>query len=163
MEFRWAIQSLESAALHLRTWGRNVYLGKGLKTEMALENPTRFLDSILINMHDRGVQLDINTANKMLNCYSCTGRTGRALHFFYRLGKDYVGKGALFENEGKLPHDEYGEFRIRMKMNHPPPAYKVPGQSMKDKRGRNHISNLKESVSVTFVNFCFFNFCFFNF
>jgi pentatricopeptide repeat protein len=91
-EFHYAIQSIVSAGLYLRK-NRNVFLREDQQPE--IDNPTRWLDAILVNMSDRGVELDTKMANQMLDCYCSTGRSGKALHFFYKITREYV------EGDGK--------------------------------------------------------------
>jgi len=86
-EFHYAIQSIVSAGLYLRK-NRNVFLREDQQPE--IDNPTRWLDAILVNMNDRGVELDTKMANQMLDCYCSTGRSGKALHFFYKISREYV-------------------------------------------------------------------------
>ncbi len=82
IEFIYAIQSIHSASLYLRQ-NRNVFLKEKLQPD--IDNPTRWLDAILVNMSQRGVKLDTKTANRMLDCYACAGRSGKATHFFYKV------------------------------------------------------------------------------
>ncbi|KAL7437077.1 hypothetical protein ACHAXM_007138 [Skeletonema potamos] len=88
-EFLHAITSIQSAQLPLRR-SRNIYLHESTFSESALDNPTRYLDAILINMSKRGVQLRPDMAARMLDCYASTGRTGRAIHYFYKVRRDPV-------------------------------------------------------------------------
>ncbi len=52
---------------------------------MMVEDPTRWLDAILLNMSQRQFPLDIEVANHMLLCFSSTGKSAKALHFFYHV------------------------------------------------------------------------------
>ena len=90
-EFIHAIQSIQSAQLPLRR-SRNIYTHESsIGSDMALlDNPTRYLDAILLNMSQRNVPLRPEIATQMLNCYASTGRTGRALHYFYKVVRDPV-------------------------------------------------------------------------
>ena len=88
-EFLHAITSIQSAQLPLRR-SRNIYLHESTFSESALDNPTRYLDAILINMSRRGVPLRPEMAARMLDCYASTGRTGRAIHYFYKVRRDPV-------------------------------------------------------------------------
>lgn len=151
-EFRHAIQSIQSAGLYLRR-GRNVFLGE--KGQPPLDNPTRWLDAILLNMSGRGVQLDVGTANKMLDCYASMGRTGKAVHFFYDVVRDFVeGDGTYYDSreakaagggrtehggglEGRkiprkvragMPTFYDRKVKVRMRMKNPPPFHKVPSK-----------------------------------
>uniref|UniRef100_A0A7S4IIK3 Pentacotripeptide-repeat region of PRORP domain-containing protein n=1 Tax=Odontella aurita TaxID=265563 RepID=A0A7S4IIK3_9STRA len=163
-EFRFAVQSVRSAGLYLRT-NRNVFASGGERSgggagggadaspagslDKSLDNPTRFLDAILLNMSSRGAELDLIIANKMLDCYASTGRTGRASHFFYRVvrtpvdeeeGEDDDGDddGDEYEYEGGGDGNEYGDedvigkrrgrYAVRMKMRPLPPFRKIPSE-----------------------------------
>lgn len=86
-EFIHAITAIQSAQLPLRR-SRNLYLHESSFAESALDNPTRYLDAILLNMSQRGVPLRPEMATQMLACYASTGRTGRALHYFYKVIRD---------------------------------------------------------------------------
>ncbi len=88
-EFIHAINSIQSAQLPLRR-SRNIYLHESSLPESTLDNPTRYLDAILVNMSQRGVPLSSSMAARMLNCYASTGRTGKALHYFYKVVRDPV-------------------------------------------------------------------------
>ena len=150
-EFNHAIQSIESAGLYLRK-SRNVFLGE--KGQPPLDNPTRWLDAILLNMSSRGVQLDTETANRMLHCYASMGRTGKAVHFFYDVVRDFVEEDGMYYGpmrdvgggggssrkqqwEGKkiprhvmrdMPTFYNRKIKVKMRMRDPPPFYKVPSR-----------------------------------
>ncbi len=148
-EFEYAIQSIDSAALYLRK-NRNIFLNQGEQPE--IDNPTRWLDAILVNMSERGFPLDTKMANRMLDSYSCQGRDGKAVHFFYRVTREFVNEGKGDEkdasgNENKetdgssnsegdasendkqdlMPIVNDRKARVRMKMvRQMPPYYKMP-------------------------------------
>ncbi|KAL9185458.1 hypothetical protein ACHAXT_003235 [Thalassiosira profunda] len=88
-EFVHAITSIQAAQLTLRR-SRNIYLHESAFDETALDNPTRYLDAILLNMSQRGVPLRPLMASRMLACYASSGRTGRAQHYFYKVVRDPV-------------------------------------------------------------------------
>lgn len=153
LEFRHAVMSIHSAGLKLRRGGgRNVFLSEkdnfGEHQQHALENPTRWLDEILLNMSSRGVDLNIKVANLMLECYACTGRSPKAVHFFYKIRQEAVGEeqpssdGAdslepqqredrrddtynLQGDETSLHHIRKSRVRMAMR-RHMPPYYKIP-------------------------------------
>jgi hypothetical protein len=119
-EYECAIDAIVRAGTSLDT-GRNIYIGDDFQP--TIDNPTRWLDDILFNMHQRGEQLTPYMANRMLDTYASTGRTGKALHFFY--DTKYVWKGS----------DEAGEEQdssrkpkkvVRIRFCKPPPYHKVP-------------------------------------
>ena len=122
-EFIHVLTSIQSAQLPLRR-SRNVFQHEADVSESLIDNPTRYLDAILINMNERGVPLTPKIAAKMLNCYASTGRTGRATHFFYR-----VVRGATFEEGDEDKDDVEGivdNARLKMRMHSPPPFRKIP-------------------------------------
>jgi pentatricopeptide repeat protein len=94
-EFIHAINSIISAQLPLRR-SRNIYLHESSLSESSLDNPTRYLDAVLLNMSQRGVPLRTEMANQMLSCYASTGRTGRALHYFYKVVRDPVEEDGFY-------------------------------------------------------------------
>lgn len=149
-EFEFAIQSIVSAGLHMRK-NRNLFLSDEQQPE--IDNPTRWLDAILINMSERGVALDTEMANRMLYCYASTGRSGKALHFFYRVSKEFVEEedNAFNDddpNDGRnkdnissddnnindeikkqMPVFDHRKAKVVMKMKERmPPYYKVPSE-----------------------------------
>lgn len=150
-EIHYAIQSILSAGLYLRKGNRNLFLKENQQPE--IDNPTRWLDAILVNMNERGVELDTKMANRMLDCYCSTGRSGKALHFFYKVTREYFtpegGSVAVAGSGGSIPNkmeevstgggaatiasadkipvfdDRKAKVRMRMKQ-HMPPYYKLP-------------------------------------
>ena len=81
-EFLYAVAAIKVAGTELVPH-RNIYAGDAYQP--AIDNPTRWLDAILLNMHDRQVPLSIHVANRMLETYATTGRTGKAVHFFWKM------------------------------------------------------------------------------
>ena len=81
-EFLYAVAAIKVAGTELVPH-RNIYAGDAYQP--AIDNPTRWLDAILLNMHDRGVPLTIHIANRMLETYATTGRSGKAVHFFWKM------------------------------------------------------------------------------
>ena len=79
-EFLYAIRSLQASQWARRQSRRSPFAPDA----QHLDNPTRWLDTILINMHQRNFPLDMLIANCMLECFA-TGPTGRAVHHFYRV------------------------------------------------------------------------------
>ena len=131
-EFHHAVQAIISAGLEMRIF-RSPYKRE---TEHAkIDDPTRWLDSILVNMHRRGVPMDIHLAKSMLSTYSSTGMTGRAVHFFYCLkpvkeeGDDDTSETSTttaLSNTNKRRKK-----KVIMVRCEPPPHYKIPSQSEK--------------------------------
>eukprot|EP00584_Thalassiosira_punctigera_P009595 CAMPEP_0172547404 /NCGR_PEP_ID=MMETSP1067-20121228/16948_1 /TAXON_ID=265564 ORGANISM="Thalassiosira punctigera, Strain Tpunct2005C2" /NCGR_SAMPLE_ID=MMETSP1067 /ASSEMBLY_ACC=CAM_ASM_000444 /LENGTH=758 /DNA_ID=CAMNT_0013334489 /DNA_START=33 /DNA_END=2309 /DNA_ORIENTATION=+ len=160
-EFVHAITSIQAAQLPLRR-SRNIYLPESSLPESSLDNPTNYLDALLLNMSQRGVPLRPEIAARMLACYASAGRTGRALHYFYRVVRDPVqedgyytpgphptelGKHALEEWKAEEEEEDEAEAddtpsrsekstRARMVMHSLPPFHKVPssvrGQNLGD-------------------------------
>lgn len=63
-----------------RSNARNIFVSDA--QQAAIDNPTRWLDAILMNMHQRGFALTTYLANHMLHCYAA-GYTGKAVHHLY--------------------------------------------------------------------------------
>lgn len=133
-EYEFAIQSIISNGVKLRTSLDRVYKREGdLAAEATVDNPTKWLDAILINMHERGFVLkDISLVNQMINAYAAIGRTGRANHFFYRMKKEDISDKELSENEMEPSNDK--DYRIRMEWDNKRkiPDYKVPSLASND-------------------------------
>jgi hypothetical protein len=104
-EFQYAIQSIISASLENRKH-RNIY-----ETSNSLDNPTRFLDAVLLNMHQRNFDLTPDLALLMLSTYA-SSPMGKALHFHYK---------ARWTKEGP-----------RLVWNQPAPYHKIPSQIRPD-------------------------------
>jgi hypothetical protein len=138
-EFQYAIQSIHSAGLYLRK-NRNIFLSDFHQPD--IDNPTRWLDAILVNMSSRHCPLDTILANRMLECYASTGKSGKALHFFYKITQREVENDVDVGNEINIESTDNGndngnrnelnpgskrKTKIRMKMNNQqPPFYKLP-------------------------------------
>lgn len=114
-EFIHAIQSIQSAQLPLRR-SRNIYLHESQLSDMALDNPTRYLDAILLNMNQREVPLRPEIATQMLHCYASMGRTGRAIHYFYKVVRDPIEEDGFYiagPHPTHLGEEELGEWKER--------------------------------------------------
>jgi len=164
-EFRFAVQSIQSAGLYLRKSGRNIYYTnhnnnnnnnrsslsnkkdgpttKNNITHYDLDNPTRWLDAILLNMSSRNFQLTPSLANRMLDCYATTGKTGKALHFFYKVVQKEQNNDVdvdVDDDDGDTNDNNHtAEFqrrktKVRMKMLRPPPYTKIPSQQLHGKQ-----------------------------
>lgn len=155
-EFLLALKSIQSAQLPLRR-SRNIYRHESSLSEESLDNPTRYLDAILLNMCQRGVPLRPEMASQMLACYASTGRTGRALHYFYKVVRDPIEDDGFYipgphpthlskveledwkeerKQEGMGRQLSFGKgqdlqdekkTKVRMMMHPPPPFHKIPG------------------------------------
>ena len=147
-EFVYAITSLQ-AANWMQRKSRNIFISDA--DQPAIDNPTRWLDAILLNMSERNYQLTTYLANRMLDCYSA-GRTGKAVHHFYRViregvvpdavhghgDEDDVGEHQTSVFTDHMPHDwfyfpgsgyAYQPIRVKVRYNRGmPPYYKVPAQ-----------------------------------
>lgn len=136
-EFIYAITSLQAA--HSKP--RNIFQAD--REQSVLDNPTRWLDAILMNMHVRGFPLTTSIANRMLLTYA-SGKTGKAVHHFYRVKRQPIAK---VEKEDRpeesvaemmpkdwynVPDDDFGHFqpaKIKIKYHtRSPPYYKVPSK-----------------------------------
>lgn len=85
----------------------------------ALDNPTRWLDALLLNMKHRGYKLDVKLAEEMLKCY-CTGWDGKATHYWFKVVQEEITSAHASDSEKK-------KYRMRLKYNnHAPPYYKIP-------------------------------------
>jgi pentatricopeptide repeat protein len=132
-EFVYAIQAIQSAGLYLRN-NRNIYLNDNDQPQ--IDDPTRWLDDILLNMNQRDFPLTTELANRMLNTYASTGKSGKALHYFYRVLRNPVNEEGsddadCITDEETLRH--MAQFRnrpvkVRMAMRPPPPYHKIPSQ-----------------------------------
>ena len=138
-EFVYAITSLHAANWSQRK-SRNIFIGDA--DQPAIDNPTRWLDAILLNMSERAYPLTTSLANRMLDCYSA-GRTGKAVHHFYRIVREGVPQNQNSTetktiNTDHMPHDwyffpgsgySYQPIRVKVRYNRGmPPYYKVPAQ-----------------------------------
>jgi pentatricopeptide repeat protein len=74
-----------------------------MATAMPLDDPTRWLDAILLNMKSRKVPLTPQLASQMLWCYS-SGYTGKATHHFYRVKRRPL-PGAVVVSADESPDD----------------------------------------------------------
>ena len=134
-EFIFAIKALRVAQ---SSQNFNVFLPEAEQSPIDY-NPTRWLDAILVNMHQRGYPLTTEIANHMLQCYA-SGYTGRAIHHFYRVVRRPVAEDGDTEMPIEdMPHeylnlDERGYRRQPVKVNlsyNPalPPFYKKPSEN----------------------------------
>ena len=132
-EFEFAVQAIKSAGLYMRE-GRNILLGDSHQPD--IDNPTRWLDAILIHMHTRHIPLTTKMANRMLDCYATTGRTSKALHFFYYISRQPVVDPETLEcvpltdkQYADMPKFRQRRVRAKLKYRPPPNYYKVPSES----------------------------------
>jgi hypothetical protein len=149
-EFVHAITSLQAANTAQRE-SRNIFISDA--DQPAIDNPTRWLDAILLNMSERDYALTPSLANRMLDTYSA-GRTGKAVHHFYRIVRHGVtpphtpvsqtdaytttDNPASRVDTSAMPRDwfafpgagySYKPIRVKVQYNRSmPPFYKVPAQ-----------------------------------
>jgi pentatricopeptide repeat protein len=128
LEFVHAITAIEAAGLYLRKH-RNVFLGDADQPQ--IDDPTRWLDAILMNMSQRNFPLTIELANRMLNTFASTGKTGKASHFFYRVLRSPIEEDDEFPDESTIAgmakfHQK--PVKVRVSMRPPPPYHKIPSQ-----------------------------------
>eukprot|EP00536_Pseudo-nitzschia_multiseries_P008800 jgi/Psemu1/66688/estExt_Genemark1.C_2310007 len=148
-EFVHAITAIDAAGLYLRR-NRNIFLGENKQPK--IDDPTRWLDAILINMNQRDVALTTKMANRMLNTFARTGRTGKIVHYFYRVLKKKVHDD---DNDGDEIHKDTSDnthematvrnrpVQVRINMRPPPPYHKIPSQ-VRGKLVRKPGSNIKQ-------------------
>jgi len=141
-EFVHAITAIDAASLYLRR-NRNIFLAENEQPK--IDDPTRWLDAILINMNQRDVALTTKMANRMLNTFARTGRSAKMTHYFYRVvrkpvddddddddDEDNLGSVADSATSDNNGH-EMATFRnrpvqVRINMRPPPPYHKIPSQ-----------------------------------
>jgi hypothetical protein len=73
-----------------------------------LDDPTRWLDAILLNMKTRNVCLTAQLASQMVWCYA-SGYTGRATHHFYRVKRRPLPAAAGMDDEADTKDPGDGE------------------------------------------------------
>jgi pentatricopeptide repeat protein len=127
LEFVHAITSIEAAGLYLRKH-RNVFLRDSDQPQ--IDDPTRWLDAILMNMSQRNFPLTIELANRMLNTFASTGKTGKALHFFYRVLRSPIDEENLLDEGTTAGIAKFYQkpVKVRVDMRPPPPYHKIPSQ-----------------------------------
>lgn len=138
VEFVYAITAIESAGLYLRKH-RNVFLSD--KDQPQIDEPTRWLDAILINMNQRNFHLTTSLANRMLNTFASTGKSGKALHYFYRVlrspldddddsvdSKESRATGSIVNGTNPIAKFRKKPVQVRLSMRPPPPYHKIPSQ-----------------------------------
>ena len=138
-EFRWAVQSIVSAGLRLRRNERNIFVGDE-ERQPELDNPTRWLDAILLQMHNRNAPLSIELANQMLHTFCTTGKNGKALHHFYTVR-------GVPNNDND---DETKQRRVKVKWKRPPRYYKIPSEAKGQVYGVDRKSRLEHEMRPSF-------------
>lgn len=123
-EFEFAIQSILSNGVKMRSSLDRIYLKEDQKSR--IDNPTRWLDEILINMHERDFQVTTVLANQMLNAYTGSGRTGRAEHFFYKMKSKQSNNNDDEMSVGNTTSSIVMEWNSKS----PIPDHKVPSKSL---------------------------------
>jgi pentatricopeptide repeat protein len=152
-EFLYTVRAIQVAAG--MNGVKNIFLPD--RDQPPLDNPTRWLDAILLLMKKRPAKLTLNIANRMLDCYSGHGFTGKASHHFYRVARfpvrsdvvppgegtkeaptDPVPGGPVEEHHGRprdwffvptLGRHDFQEAQVKLVYSRvPPPFYKIPAQ-----------------------------------
>ena len=101
--------SASSSLSYYEQTRRNIFIPDHSQ-DAALENPTRWLDAILMHMKQRGEPLTTSLANHMLRCYIGTGGcTGRAVHHFYRIQRHPVTTALVDDEEDDDENDTVGK------------------------------------------------------
>lgn len=132
-EFVHAITAIDAASLYLRR-NRNIFLPEIKQPK--IDDPTRWLDAILLNMNQRDVPLTTKMANRMLNAFARTGRTAKMTHYFYRVVRERTDldedehDATTFDANSDYPMATFRNrpVRPRIKMRPPPPYHKIPSQ-----------------------------------
>uniref|UniRef100_A0A6U9YZR0 Pentacotripeptide-repeat region of PRORP domain-containing protein n=1 Tax=Pseudo-nitzschia australis TaxID=44445 RepID=A0A6U9YZR0_9STRA len=154
-EFVHAITAIDAASLYLRR-NRNIFLAENKQPK--IDDPTRWLDAILINMNQRDVALTTKMANRMLNIFTRTGKTGKMTHYFYRVVRkpihgeeddnenekgDEIDIAKNNDNANKMATFQNRPVQLRINMRPPPPYHKIPSQ-VRGKLVRKPGSNIKQ-------------------
>jgi pentatricopeptide repeat protein len=128
-EFLYAITAIRAASLFLRI-NRNVYISD--KDQPQIDDPTRWLDAILLNMSQRDFPLTTPLANRMLNTYASTGKNGKAQHYFYRVLRTPTDANGEYapdeETASQMASFRNRPVKVRLSMRPPPPYHKIPSQ-----------------------------------
>lgn len=138
-EFIYTITAIDAASLYLRK-NRNTFLAE--KDQPRIDDPTRWLDAILLNMNQRNVALTTPMANRMLNIFAKTGRSAKMTHYFYRVRRKPIHDDDVVVVEednaaGEDNHDDENHkiatyqnrpIRVTIDMRPPPPYHKIPSQ-----------------------------------
>lgn len=114
---------------------KNIFLAD--RDQPSTDNPTRWLDAILIHMKQRDFPLTTTMANRMLQCYSGVGHTGKAVHHFYRVQRTLV--DGVTDTSEDLPKERLYDptlkrhvvapTKVHLSYRNPPPFFKVPSQT----------------------------------
>jgi pentatricopeptide repeat protein len=147
-EFIYAITAIDAAGLDLRK-DRNIFFSD--KEQPHIDNPTRWLDAILLNMRERDFPLSTKLANRMLNTFATTGKNGKAVHYFFKVLRSPIEEYDAdnhsthhHQDEKIVQSEEEGEgddnvddgrarfqnhpIKVRLAMRPPPPYHKIPSQ-----------------------------------
>lgn len=140
---------------------------------MTLDNPTRWLDAILVNLHERNVPLTTALVARMLRCYA-GGYTGKAVHHFYRVIRRPIVEAESADDEADDYDDDdelhyqgmprqyfyrdgaYREYPVQIQLEYhrqAPPFYKIPsqvGQQVLSFRKRDGITKLQHESDPRF-------------
>jgi len=133
-EFIHAITAIDAASLYLRK-NRNIFLSENEQPK--IDDPTRWLDAILLNMNQRDVALTTKMANRMLNAFARTGRSAKMTHYFYRVLRQRTDVEEEDDNDAisfnknsshKMATFQNRSVRPKINMRPPPPYHKIPSQ-----------------------------------
>lgn len=127
-EFIYAITAIDAAGLYLRK-NRNVFVAE--RDQPKIDDPTRWLDAILLNMSQRNFALTTPMANRMLNTFARTGKSAKMVHYFYRvvwkpIDDNSMGKNT--EDYSRIATFKGRPVKIKIDMRPPPPYHKIPSQ-----------------------------------
>ena len=100
-EFRFAVTAVEVAGWHLRH-NRNIFMSD--VDQPQVDNPTRWLDAILLNMQARQFPLTTHLAARMMDTFASRGRSGKATHYFYSVHRTPINNSS--SSYGIAYHEE---------------------------------------------------------
>ena len=105
-EFKHAVTAVEVAGWHLRH-NRNIFMSD--VDQPQVDNPTRWLDAILLNMQARQFPLTTHLAARMMDTFASRGRSGKATHYFYSVHRTPTNNssGAISYSEEHDDGDEH--------------------------------------------------------
>ena len=124
-EFACAIKAVEAAGLYFRV-NRNIFLAD--KEQPQIDNPTRWLDAILLNMRERDFPLNTELATRMLNTFSMTGKSGKMTHYHYRVRRSPIYDDDYSNYDDRIAQHQNRPVKTRLWMKPPPPYHKIPSQ-----------------------------------
>mmetsp|Transcript_19931 Transcript_19931/g.24412 ORF Transcript_19931/g.24412 Transcript_19931/m.24412 type:complete len:777 (+) Transcript_19931:39-2369(+) len=148
-EYSMAIQSIISATVELRRNRSPIHPESESAVTPLAEDPTRWLDYILLSMKARNVDLTTAMAGRMLSTYACSGRTGRATHFFYKVETRLKQQDAdsNYNSSSTNGHNKRNLVKVvRLKRNRSPKPHKVPSISRNILRSTTEVPTFNDNT-----------------